>query len=149
MSTKSKLSKSSSRRLDTCNEDIVLVIEESIKCTPVDFGVARGSITVDQLKNMFRNKQTKVNPANFIEKELKTKTKYKKELYSKVKCLVDKKSDKSDSVALFCSKNNNDAYHMIIGNVLATANRLKASKKISSDIQFVGITHGMIEFEII
>jgi len=119
-----KLGKASKARLKSCNESICKVVEEAISSTPIDFGVSKGATTVDDLKKLFARRKTVINPNNFISEVLKTKTKYKKELYNKVPGLVVKKSDKANAVEVFCASSNIEDIMKVVGHILGTANRV-------------------------
>lgn len=127
---KVELNKASVARLGTCSESIVKVIEEAAGCSPVNFDVVSGAITIDELRQLYKRKKSQVNPDAFIESQLKTKTKYKKELYSKVPALLEKKKDKSRGVSINCPGGDNDKLYMAVGHILGTANRVLKKERL-------------------
>ena len=142
---KNELSKASVARLGTCSESIVKVIKDVVKNSPINLDVVVGAITADELKGMYKRKLTPYNPDNFIEKNLKTKIKYKKELYAKVPNLIEKKADKASAFSINCPGGNNDKLNMVIGLILGTANRMLKKETLV----FKGIVREMASFELI
>jgi peptidoglycan L-alanyl-D-glutamate endopeptidase CwlK len=54
-----KFGKTSKERLDTCNPDLVLIMEEALKSSRIDFGIAQGARTFStQLEYFLEGKST-------------------------------------------------------------------------------------------
>ena len=142
---KIELTKAGSARLNTCNESIVKVVEEAASCSPVNFDVVMGAITVDELKSLNKKRLFSVNPDKFIEKKLKTKVKYSKTLFSLVPNLIEKKSDKADGFYINCPHGGVDGLNRTIGLILGTANRVLKKESLV----LLGVRGGMAGFELI
>lgn len=139
-----KFNKISNKRLETCEEDLQLVLNTVKKGCSVSLEVARGSISIEMQEQLFLKRSVRVNPESFVKSVTKAgKKSYKDELFVKAKALVfGKKYPLSRSVKLTIA--NRDTALMVAGQILATANALKASKKITSDIVCKGINSGVI-----
>lgn len=72
----------SKKNLSTCIPDLVLVAEEALKYSAVDFGISQGARSVEKQLEYYRTGKSKVNP---------NKYQNKKELLNKGKHLVDAK----------------------------------------------------------
>lgn len=131
--------------LKTCEDSIVKVMEEAVGTSPVSLEVVSGAITVDELKQLFKKRQTTINPDKFVEKVVKGKTKYKKELYNRVPNLVEKAKDKSKSVQLIVPGGSVNNTYMAVGHILGTANRILEDEKLV----FKGMQGNFFTFELV
>lgn len=52
-------SKTSLKRLHTCHPDLIKVLEEAIKLSPIDFGVACGHRTIAEQQEVYKQKKSK------------------------------------------------------------------------------------------
>lgn len=52
-------SKTSLARLYTCHPDLIKVLEEAIKISPIDFGVACGHRTIEEQQEAYKQKKSK------------------------------------------------------------------------------------------
>jgi hypothetical protein len=116
--------------LKTCNDSIVKVIEEAVETSPVSIEVVSGAITVEELKRLFKKRLSVTNPEKFVDKIVKGKVKYKKELYNRVPNLVEKSKDKSKSVQLIAPGGSINNTYMAVGHILGTANRILEDEEL-------------------
>ena len=63
-----QLSKTSKRRLATCDERLQEIINEAIKITPIDFGVACGHRTPEEQMECFKAGTSKLDGINHLSK---------------------------------------------------------------------------------
>ena len=59
-----RLGKTSKKRLETCHKDLQLIINEAIKITNVDFGVAEGHRSIEKQKQYFDEGKSKIDGVN-------------------------------------------------------------------------------------
>lgn len=59
-----KFGKTSKERLITCHADIQLIMNESIKITNVDFGIAEGHRSIEKQKQYFKEGKSKIDGVN-------------------------------------------------------------------------------------
>ncbi len=59
-----KFGKTSKKRLNTCHSDIQLIMNESIKITNVDFGIAEGHRSIEKQKQYFKEGKSKIDGVN-------------------------------------------------------------------------------------
>lgn len=132
-----KLGNTSNIRLNTCNDDIQLVIREAIKVSQIDFGVAQGERTIKQQQEYFDAvpPKTKINPKSYPTHEA---------LLAKAKHIVDGSIRiKADAVDIYAYVNNKaswkEEYLCYLGGVItSTAKRLFNEGKISKKIRWGG-----------
>lgn len=130
-----QLGRTSKNRLNTCHSDLILIIEESIKVSRIDFGVAQGERTIELQQQYFDNGKSKVNPKAYNTIE---------ELLKKGKHIVDgvirKKSDAVDLYAYYNGSAQWDEFSLcfIAGVVISTSERLYKEGKISHKIRWGG-----------
>lgn len=130
-----KLGKTSKSRLDTCHKDIVLIIEEAIKVSPVDFGVAQGERTIEQQQEYFDKGNSRINPQSYSTVEL---------LLNRAKHIVDgnirKKSEAVDVFAYYNGKAqwDNETLCLIAGVIISVANKLYDEGKITHKLRWGG-----------
>ena len=55
-----QLGKTSKQRLSTCHEDLQLIMNESIKVSTVDFGIAQGERTIEQQQDKLQHTSQKM-----------------------------------------------------------------------------------------
>ena len=133
----------SSTRLETCEEDLQLVLNTVKKTCSVSLEISGGAISIEKQERRFLRRQSLINPDSFVKSNKKGKKSYEDELFVREKALVlGKKYPLSRSVKVTVA--SRDTALMVAGQVLATANVLKASKKIQSDIVCRGINSGVI-----
>ena len=142
---KIEFNKVSEARLETCSESVVKVVKEAAECSPVEFDIVSGAITIDELRQLFKKKKSPYNPDKYVDAVLATKTRYKKELYAKVPNLLEKKKDKSRGFSINCPGGNNDTLCMAVGHILGTANRVLEE----GCLVFKGIVDKSASFELI
>jgi hypothetical protein len=142
---KNEFNKASISRLETCYESIVKVVKEAAKCTPIGFDIVSGAMSIDELRMLYKKRKVSINPDAYIEAELKTKVKYKKELYAKVPALLEKKKDKSRGISINCPGGSDEQLCMVVGNILGTANRVLKDECLL----LTGITNKAANFELI
>ena len=139
-----KFNELSSTRLETCEEDLQLVLNTVKKTCSVSLEISGGAISIEIQESRFLKRKSRINPDSFVKSVTKAgKKSYKDELFVREKSLVlGKKYPLSRSVKVTVA--SRDTALMVAGQVLATANVLKASKKIQSDIVCRGINSGVI-----
>lgn len=142
---KNEFNKASISRLETCSESIVKVVKEAAKCTPIGFDIVSGAMSIDELRLLYKKRKVSINPDAYIEAELKTKVKYKKELYAKVPALLEKKKDKSRGISINCPGGSVDQLNHAVGHILGTANRVLEGETLV----FRGIVDKTANFELI
>ncbi len=54
-----KFGKTSSHRLSNCHKDIILVLNEAIKLTDIDFGVSCGYRSIDEQQELYKQGRNK------------------------------------------------------------------------------------------
>lgn len=59
-----KFSKTSKERLDTCHQDLVLIMTTAIKYSNIDFGIAEGHRSVEKQKQYFDEGKSKIDGIN-------------------------------------------------------------------------------------
>jgi peptidoglycan L-alanyl-D-glutamate endopeptidase CwlK len=59
-----KLGKTSKERLSTCHSDIQLIMNEAIKITNVDFGIAEGHRSIKKQQQYFKEGKSKIDGVN-------------------------------------------------------------------------------------
>jgi peptidoglycan LD-endopeptidase CwlK len=59
-----KFGKTSIERLATCHSDIQLIMNESIKITNVDFGIAEGERSIEKQQQYFKEGKSKIDGIN-------------------------------------------------------------------------------------
>ena len=59
-----RLGKTSKKRLETCHNDLQLIINEAIKITNIDFGVAEGHRSIEKQKQYFDEGKSKIDGVN-------------------------------------------------------------------------------------
>ena len=59
-----RLGKTSKNRLETCHNDLQLIINEAIKISDVDFGVAEGHRSIEKQKRYFDEGKSKIDGVN-------------------------------------------------------------------------------------
>jgi len=59
-----KFGKTSKERLATCHSDIQLIMNESIKITNVDFGIAEGERSIEKQQQYFKEGKSKIDGVN-------------------------------------------------------------------------------------
>lgn len=130
-----KIGKSSRKKLDTCDPDLQLIIEESIKVSDIDFGIAQGERTIELQQLYFDQGKSKINPKAYSSLE---------KLLSKAKHIVDGEIRLlSDAVDIYAYVNGkaswNPKYLCYIGGVImSTANRLYEEGRIMYKLRWGG-----------
>jgi len=130
-----KLGRTSNKRLDTCNDDLKLIIRESIKVSQIDFGVAQGERTVEQQQEYFNEGRSKINPKAYETIEA---------LLLKAKHIVDgvirSKADAVDVYAYINGKASWEKHNLsyLGGVITSTAIRLFSEGRISKKIRWGG-----------
>lgn len=84
-------SKKSNEKLNTCDDYIQRVMRRAIELSPVDFGIAQGSRSIDAQRKYFKAKKSKVNPDSYTKEELPLKAKH----------IVDEVYTKSGAVDIY------------------------------------------------
>lgn len=116
-----KLGSTSLKRLSTCHEDIQAVIELAITRSPVDFGIAQGSRTIQEQQQYFDEGKSKINPKSYMTKE---------KLFAHAKHLVDNEiRTKADAVDIYAFVNGKASWQsssliLIAGVILSCAHEL-------------------------
>lgn len=129
------LGNTSKQRRDTCHPDIVLIINEAIKVSPIDWGVAQGSRTVEQQQQYFDEGKSKINPRAYNSLS---------ELLKRAKHIVDgdirELSEAFDVYAYVNGKADWKSHNLclVAGVILSTAERLFAEGKISHKLRWGG-----------
>ena len=59
-----KFGNTSKSRLQTCHKDIQLIMNESIKITNVDFGIAEGHRSIEKQQQYFKEGKSKIDGVN-------------------------------------------------------------------------------------
>lgn len=59
-----KFGKTSKERLNTCHSDIQLIMNEAIKITNVDFGIAEGHRSIEKQQQYFKEGKSKIDGVN-------------------------------------------------------------------------------------
>jgi len=102
-----KLSKTSKKRLATCDKRLQLVINEAIKTSPIDFGVACGTRTLEDQQHAYKEGHSKLDGIN------------KKSLHQQ---------SPSPAIDLYAYKHgalwDKKSLSFLAGHILGTANRL-------------------------
>lgn len=130
-----KLGKTSNERLNTCNENLQLIIRESIKVSQIDFGVAQGERTIEQQQEYYNDGKSKINPSKYMTVEA---------LLEHAKHIVDgdirKKSDAVDIYAYVNGSASWDEKHLcyLAGVITSTASRLLTEGKVNKIIRWGG-----------
>lgn len=52
----------SKKRLDTCHKDMVLIMEESLTSSPIDFGISQGERSYDEQLGYYLEGKSKIDP---------------------------------------------------------------------------------------
>lgn len=122
------LSQSSKKRLETCHPDLQLVIEESIKYSPVDFGISHGYRSPEEQNELYQKGRTKPGDVVTYLDGYNKKSKHNE--------------SPSDAVDFYCWPREimYDTEHLaaVVGVILSTANRLYEEGKINSIIKSGG-----------
>lgn len=116
---KSMFNKPSQAKLKTCDDKIVLVLEEAAKHSPAPFEVTEGGISLDVLRDRFNNDLTTINPDKFMISK-KDKVVLDRKVFKKAKNLIDGKMKKSRMVTIIT-----DSPELVAGHILGTASRKK------------------------
>jgi peptidoglycan LD-endopeptidase CwlK len=86
----------SKQRLSTCEDYLQKVLNKAISLSKIDFGVAQGQRTVDEQRQYFKEKKSKVNPDAYTKEQLPLKAFH----------IVDEVYNKSGAVDIFAYVNN-------------------------------------------
>ena len=71
-----QFSKTSAERLATADPYLIEVFNAAIAICPVDFGIAQGARTIDEQREYFNDKKSKINPDAYEIDELPKKAKH-------------------------------------------------------------------------
>lgn len=110
----------------TCHPDLIMIVTESLKVSPVDFGVAHGQRPIDEQNKLYQ--QGRTTPGKIVT--------YKDGYTNKSK----HNYQPSMAVDLYCWPRHImwDSAHLSVlaGVILSTAKRLKAEGKIMLDLRW-------------
>lgn len=122
-------SSTSLERLATCEPDIQLVMQESIKSSRVDFGIACGHRTIEEQQELY--KQGRSKPGSKVTNVDGVKKKSQHNFYP---------SRAIDLYAYYNGKAQWDELHLgiIVGHILSVADRLYRDGKISHKLRSGG-----------
>lgn len=128
-----KFGNSSRQKLDTIHDDLVLIFEESLKVSQVDFGVSNGSRTIAKQQQYFNERKSKINPENYSLEKLMQIAKH----------LVDKDHPKSRAGDIYVyvpgkkELRYDVRYLSYLGGVItSTANRLFNEGRVKHKIRW-------------
>lgn len=129
-------SKTSAQRLSTCHNDLQLIFNEVIKCSPIDLGIAQGERTIELQQQYYNEGKSKINPKKYATVE---------QLLKVAKHIVDgvirKKAMAVDIYAYIKGKGASwDKAHLclIAGVVYTVSNKLFKEGKITHKIRWGG-----------
>lgn len=117
-----KFGKTSKQRLSTCHPDLILIMEEALKLSFVDFGIAQGYRTIEEQQKFFKEGKSKIDGIN-----KKSKHNYNPSMAV-------------DIFAYYNGKAQWDVSHLSFlgGLITGVAMRLKQENKISHTIRWGG-----------
>ena len=122
---KYKLSKTSKSRLSSCDGRIQLVINEAIKTSPIDFGVAEGNRTLENQQKYYNEGKSKLDGIN-------KKSKHQSNPSLAIDLYAYDKGAKWDKKSLT----------LLAGHILGTANRLNIKLIWGGDwVSFIDLPH--------
>jgi len=127
----------SKRRLSTCHNDLILIAEEALKYSYLDFGITQGARTVEQQKEYYKKGTSKINPDSYASLE---------DLADKANHIVIEGHSKYnvsrafDIYAWIPGRKdlmwNSNYLNVIGGTIMSTAERLYEEGKISHQLRW-------------
>ncbi len=117
-----RFGKTSADRLATCHPDLILIAEEALKCSQLDFGIAEGHRTVERQRQLFKEGKSRIDGITQTGKHNLNPS-----MAIDVFAFIDGKASWQERDLLY-----------LAGVITATAARLLAEGKVSHRIRWGG-----------